>query len=96
MVDRNYELETNQAVLSTKLAQIEEDYQISRSQVLAYKKQVDFYKRELEDERRRAQVLQEKIQGHEQERDRVCQDMPQPKVDYYFQALVISCSFVVS
>ena len=61
MVDRNYELETNQAVLSTKLAQIEEDYQISRSQVLAYKEQIDFHKRELEDERRRAQVLQEKI-----------------------------------
>ena len=61
MIDRNNELEMHQAVLSMQLAQTEEDCQVSRSQVLAYKKQVDFYKRELEDERRRAQVLLEKI-----------------------------------
>ena len=61
VIDRNNKLEMHQAVLSTQLAQIKEDCQVSRSQVLSYKKQVDFYKRELEDERKRAQVLQERI-----------------------------------
>ena len=61
IIDRNNELEMHKAVLSMQLAKIEEDCQVSRSQELAYKKQVDFYKRELEDERRRAQVLLERI-----------------------------------
>ena len=59
--DKNHELQINQAVLSTKLEQIKEDYQTLRSRVLAYKEQVDFQNKQLEDERRRAQGLQERI-----------------------------------
>ena len=49
------------ADIQQRLAQIEEDYQVSQSQIRAYKKQVDTCKKELEDERRRAQLLQERI-----------------------------------
>ena len=43
------------------LEQLHEDYQISQSQIIAYKKQLDACKKELEEERRRGQVMQERI-----------------------------------
>ena len=39
----------------------QEDYQISQSQIIAYKKQLDACKKELEEERRRGLVMQDKI-----------------------------------
>ena len=59
-------LETaNQALLKKcnpqKLEKLEEDYQISQSQIIAYKKQLDACKKELEEERRRGQVMQERM-----------------------------------
>ena len=61
-------LETaNQALLkkynSQKLEKLEEDYQISQSQIIAYKKQLDACKKELEEERRRGQVMQDRIEA---------------------------------
>ena len=39
----------------------QEDYRISQSQIIAYKKQLDACKKELEEERRRGHVMQERI-----------------------------------
>ena len=44
-----------------KLEQLQEDFQISQSQIVAYKKQLDACKKELEEERRRGQVMQDRI-----------------------------------
>ena len=46
-----------------KLEQLQEDFQISQSQIVAYKKQLDACKKELEEERRRGLVLQESIES---------------------------------
>ena len=46
-----------------KLEQLQEDFQISQSQIVAYKKQLDVCKKELEEERRRGQVLQDNIKS---------------------------------
>ena len=59
-------LETaNQALLkkcnSQSLEQLQEDYQISQSQIIAYKKQLDACKKELEEERNKGQVMQGRI-----------------------------------
>ena len=44
-----------------RLEQLQEDFQISQSQIIAYKKQLDACKKELDDARRRGLVLQERI-----------------------------------
>ena len=43
------------------LEQLQEDFQISQSQIIAYKKQLDACKKELDEARRRGLVLQERI-----------------------------------
>ena len=63
---------------------MEEDYMISQSQVLAYKKQVDFCKKELEDESRRAQLLQARIDTLNGLQEEMCR----------LRAEVHSCSLV--
>ena len=58
------EIHTLQLELRKKLVEIEqlhEDYQVSQSQIIAYKKQLDASKKELEEERRRGQVMQDRI-----------------------------------
>ena len=59
-------LETaNQALVkkcnSQKLEQLQEDYQISQSQIIAYKKQLDACKKELDEERNKSQAMQDRI-----------------------------------
>ena len=59
-------LETaNQALLKKcnpqALELLQEDYQISQSQIIAYKKQLDACKKELEEERRRGLMMQYRI-----------------------------------
>ena len=59
-------LETaNQALLKKcnpqRLEQLQEDYQISQSQIIAYKKQLDACKKELEEERRRGLMMLDRI-----------------------------------
>ena len=43
------------------VGQILEDFQISQSQIVAYKKQLDSCKKELEEERRRGQQLEAEV-----------------------------------
>ena len=43
------------------LEQLQEDFQISQSQIIAYKKQLDACKKDLEEERRQGQVMQDRI-----------------------------------
>ena len=43
--------------------QLEEDYQIAQSQILAYKKQMDICKKDLEEEREKAAQNQSRIDG---------------------------------
>ena len=59
-------LETaNQALLkkcnSQSLEQLQEDYQISQSQIIAYKKQLDACKKELDEEKSKGQMMQGRI-----------------------------------
>ena len=44
-----------------KFQQLQEDYQISQSQIIAYKKQMDIGKKELEEERKRVEQRQTRI-----------------------------------
>ena len=44
-----------------KFEQLQEDYQISQSQIIAYKKQMDIGKKELEEVRKKVEVKQLKI-----------------------------------
>ena len=94
---RNNELEQMQAVSSTQLAQVMEDHQITASQVLAYKKQVDSCKRELEDERRRAQLLQERIDalnGLQEEMSRLRAEVHSASVFMSTELLFIRCAYL--
>ena len=43
------------------LEQLQEEFQISQSQIIAYKKQLDACKKELDEERRRGQVMQDRM-----------------------------------
>ena len=55
--------EKSEVKLRKKLVEIErlqEEYQISQSQIIAYKKQLDACKNELDEERRRGQVMQDR------------------------------------
>ena len=54
-------LKTEIQNLKTGASATAEDYQISQSQIIAYKKQLDACKKELEEERRRGQVMQDRI-----------------------------------
>ena len=59
-------LETaNQALLKKcnpqTLEQLQEDYQVSQSQIIAYKKQLDACKKELDEERNKGQMMQGRI-----------------------------------
>ena len=47
--------------LKTEIQSLTEDYQISQSQIIAYKKQLDACKKELEEERRRASQMKQRI-----------------------------------
>ena len=52
----------NQALLKKcDPEQLQEDYQISQCQLIAYKKQLDTCKKELDEERNKGQVMQDKI-----------------------------------
>ena len=55
------DLRTEIQNLKTGASATAEDFQISQSQIIAYKKQLDACKKELEDERRRGQVMQGRI-----------------------------------
>ena len=44
-----------------RLQQLQEDYQISQSQIIAYKKQMDIGKKELEDEKRKSDELNSQL-----------------------------------
>ena len=55
------DLRTEIQNLKTGASATAEDFQISQSQIIAYKKQLDACKKELEEERRRGQVMQERI-----------------------------------
>ena len=52
---------TQMKVLREQSTATAEDYQISQSQIIAYKKQLDACKKELEEERRKCQVMQDRI-----------------------------------
>ena len=43
------------------LEQLQEEFQISQSQIIAYKKQLDACKKELEEERNKCQMMQDRI-----------------------------------
>ena len=45
-------------VLLQALEQLQEDYQISQSQIIAYKKQLDACKKELNEEKNKGQIMQ--------------------------------------
>ena len=49
------DLEKEKADRATVAYQLQEDYQISQSQIIAYKKQIDIGKRELEEERKKVE-----------------------------------------
>ena len=55
------DLKTEIKNLKTGASATAEDFQISQSQIVAYKKQLDACKKELEEKRRRGLVMQDRI-----------------------------------